>query len=114
MAMDAQQPIELFAPERRERPPERPQIRALTRFERDQAEEVEPAGASRSDAPYALSVRSVRPTDLPALLRPPEFVLLNEPRIAARSYAPFRAAVAALAPGRDRPKFFVARSNGNL
>jgi len=112
--MEAPKPIDLFSSERRSDSAERRLIHAMARFEPNEAEEADRRGVARGDAPYALSVRSVRPTDLPELIRPPEVVLLNEPRISGRSYSPVRMAMGAMVPGRDRPKFFVARSNGNL
>jgi len=89
-------------------------VHALSRFNHDDAHGAGDVEGAQSGAPYTLEVRAVRPADLFGLMRPPDVVLLNEPRVADRSYAPIRAAMAAMTPGRGRPKFFVARSNGNL
>ena len=112
--MDAPNPIDLFSSERSVGDAAQGRLHAMARLERGDDERTDQIENARGDVPYALTVRSARPNDLPSLIRPPEFVLLNEPMITARSYAPFRAAVAAMTPGRERPKFYVARSNGNL
>jgi hypothetical protein len=111
--MDAPQLID-FGPPERGSPSEPRLIHAVGRLDHDEARNGERRTGGQSGAPYALDVRAVRPTDLFGLLRPPDVVLLDEPRVADRSYAPVRAAMAAMTPGRGRPRFFIARSNGNL
>lgn len=79
-----------------------------------------PAHAERGDeperamAPYALAVRQVRLIDLPALGRLSGCIALNEPRVQEGGCSPVSAALAAIAPGRNRPHVFVAKSNSRL
>lgn len=112
--MDAHEPFDLLqmdsSRDRRERWP----LSAMPRFARDAGEDRPPEDVAQGGAPYELSVRAVRLLDLPELARPPEFILLNEPRIGSPSYSALGAALSAIAPGWGRPMIFVAKSNGRL
>jgi hypothetical protein len=111
--MEALNPKDRETPERPRPQRARPELSAMSRVD-SQAGDERPTAPSRGDAPYSLSVRTVRPYDLPSLAWPPDVILLNEPRVRQQSYSAFKAAMSAIAPGRHRPYVFVAKSGSRL
>ncbi len=63
---------------------------------------------------FPLSIRLVRPRDLPALPGVSSVLQLNQPEASLAPYRPFSAALASVLPGRRRARMLVAHGDGRI